>query len=273
MTIRALTWNLFHGRDFPPDPALRTTRSLLLRSAERNETHVQVNRDLLDEFAGVLAAAEWDVALLQECPPRWAQALAKRCGASAHRVLTSRNSLATLRAMAARVNPDLIASSEGGSNVTLVRGSPITERRELVLCPGPRPERRTMAFTRLADRTCFSNLHASTGAANRARAEDELRLAAERTLEWAAGAPAVLGGDLNVRPRDSSVFRELAERFGLTGPTASDSLDHLLTTGLEVVEVARAWPPEHRELRCEGLALRLSDHAPVEAMFTRPASG
>ena len=36
-------------------------------------------------------------------------------------MLTSRNSLGALRAFAARLNPDLIASGEGGSNLTLVR--------------------------------------------------------------------------------------------------------------------------------------------------------
>ena len=69
----------------------------------------------------MLAAAEWDVALLQEAPPRFAEPLARACGAEAHRVLTSRNGLGALRAAAARLNPDLIASGEGGSNLTLVR--------------------------------------------------------------------------------------------------------------------------------------------------------
>ena len=77
MQLTAISWNLFHGRDFPPDPALFTWRSRLLRTTERNATHVQVNRDLLPEFSRLLAAAEWDVALLQECPPRW-------CGAAGH---------------------------------------------------------------------------------------------------------------------------------------------------------------------------------------------
>ena len=51
MKLRAITWNLFHGRDFPPDPALLTWRSRLLRISERNATHLQVNRSLLPEFA------------------------------------------------------------------------------------------------------------------------------------------------------------------------------------------------------------------------------
>src|SRR5215207_5892431 len=49
--LTALAWNLFHGRDFPPDQGLRTWRSRLLRFDESNATHVQVNRDLSAEFA------------------------------------------------------------------------------------------------------------------------------------------------------------------------------------------------------------------------------
>ena len=86
--IRALTWNLFHGRDFPPDPALRTRRSRLLRVTERNETHAQVNRSLRREFTQLLAAADWDVALLQEFPPRWAADTAE--AAQGRRVLAER---------------------------------------------------------------------------------------------------------------------------------------------------------------------------------------
>ena len=37
MELRALTWNIFHGRDFPPDPSLLTLRSRLLRCSERND--------------------------------------------------------------------------------------------------------------------------------------------------------------------------------------------------------------------------------------------
>ena len=69
--MRVLSWNLYHGRDFPPDPALFTWRGRLLRKTERNETHAQVNRPLLDEFGDVLDGLEWDLALLQEAPPRW----------------------------------------------------------------------------------------------------------------------------------------------------------------------------------------------------------
>ena len=36
MSIRALCWNIFHGRDAPPDPSLFTLRSKLLRITERD---------------------------------------------------------------------------------------------------------------------------------------------------------------------------------------------------------------------------------------------
>ena len=128
MSIRALTWNLYHGRDFPPNPRLFTLRSRLLGRSESNATHLQVNRDLFDEFADVLAAAKWDVALLQEVPPRWSDSLSRASGAEGHGVLTSRNWFGPLRSLLARRNPDLIAANEGGSNLTLVRGE-IHERR------------------------------------------------------------------------------------------------------------------------------------------------
>ena len=269
MRLRVLTWNLHHGRDFPPDPALRTWRSRLLRLDERNETHLQLNRDLLPEFSRVLGAADWDIALLQECPPRWAPALAHVTGSEAHLALTSRNSLAALRALLARQNPDLIASNEGGSNLTLVRpgAGRIAERRELALRQFP--ERRALAFTRLASGACVANLHTST--ADR-RAEDELRLAAERSVEWAADAPLMLGGDFNVRPRQSGLFEELHERFGFSGPSDAGAIDHILARGLEVVEPAAAWPPSAREVTEDGLAIRLSDHAPVEALLEAPGA-
>jgi endonuclease/exonuclease/phosphatase family metal-dependent hydrolase len=270
MPLTALTWNLFHGRDAPPDPALLTWRSRVLRVRESSPTHAQVNADLFAAFATVLGEAGWDVALLQECPPRWAGPLGSACRAATHQVLTSRNSFGHLRAAAARLNPDLVGSSEGGSNLTLVRGGKIAERRSLELRPGPRPERRAMAFTRIAGlgsgELCVANLHASAGRALRARAEAEVMLAAERAIEWARGAPLLLGGDLNLRPRDSSVYRDL-ERLGLRRPTAPDSLDHLLGRNLTPVRAASAWPAERREVRSRGLAIRLSDHAPVDAVF------
>jgi endonuclease/exonuclease/phosphatase family metal-dependent hydrolase len=288
----AVSWNLFHGRDFPPDPGLFTWRSRLLRVTERNDTHLQVNRDLASEFAAMLAGTEWDVALLQECPPRFAAPLAQACGATGHRVLTSRNSFGPLRALAARLNPDLIASGEGGSNLTLVRHpfrcalSPdneekahrnggVVERRAMAIHEGG-PERRAMAFTRIAvggrAHLCVANLHATNDRADLATA-DVLR-AAEAAVSWAGDSPLLFGGDLNLRPgEDPGVFEELQKRFGLTGPTAPHAIDHLLVRGLETVKAPTTWTPERRELQRDSLALRLSDHAPVQASFSAPTNG
>ncbi len=129
------------------------------------------------------------------------------------------------------------------------------------------PERRTMAFARLGSGLCVTSLHAST---HPPRAEPELLLAAERATEWAGDAPLVLGGDFNVRPGKSDVYDEIERRFGLRGITAPDSIDHLLVRGVETTAPPRAWAPEERELEEDGLALRLSDHAPVELELVWP---
>lgn len=269
MELTALSWNLFHGRDYPPDPALRTWRSRLLRFEERNETHVQVNRDLSEEFATLLAAAEWDVALLQECPPRFAEPLARACRAEWHRTLTSRNSLGSLRALLARQNPDLMASGEGGSNVVLVRVpgrlGGIAERREVAIHEGE-PERRAMAFVRTASGLCIANLHATNDWPQLA-AEDVVK-AARAALGWTGNSPLIFGGDLNLRPgKQPRIFERLSDEFGLGPPTAPEAIDHILCRGLEVVEPPTPWAPEQRELEVDGRALRLSDHAPVQARF------
>jgi len=266
----AVSWNVFHGRDFPPGPKLFTWRSRLLRVTERDATHLQVNRDLQAEFVELLAGAEWDVALLQECPPRFAAPLAAACDAEAHQALTSRNSLAPLRAAAARLNPDLIASGEGGSNLTLVRGG-IVERREVTIHAG-RPERRAMALTRTAAELCVANLHATND--RPAIATKDVLRAAEAATAWAGQTPLLFGGDLNLRPaEDPATFEELRDRFGLVGVTGPRAIDHLLARGLRSTAAPAPWPAPARELRREGLALRLSDHAPVEARFEMTASG
>jgi endonuclease/exonuclease/phosphatase family metal-dependent hydrolase len=284
VALRALSWNLFHGRDHPPDKRLFTWRSRLLKATERNATHAQVNRVLLREFADVIAGAEWSLCLLQEVPPRWAGPLGERTGAQAHLVLTSRNQLAPLRGRLAQWNPDLIASGEGGSNLVLARAPwRITERGDVLLNPFPRRglrERRRMALAAIASdagELCVANLHTTAG--DRYQAEADIVCGAQHAVDFARGRPLVFGGDLNVRPRSSSVFWELEHRFQLSGPTAADAIDHLLVRGLEVLEPPHRWPPERHELPLEeagstalqpALRLRLSDHAPVEALFGLP---
>src|SRR3954447_23247450 len=157
--MRALTWNLYHGRS--PEPT---------------------GRSLLREFAGALAAWEWEVAMLQEVPPWWAPALGAAAGAEQRLVLTSRNfALPVRRAISAR-NPDILKANGGGCNAILVRQGSILEHRWRRLRVWP--ERRYVHGVRLAD-GWIVNVHASTG--ERARADSEL--AAATALRWAAGAP------------------------------------------------------------------------------------
>jgi endonuclease/exonuclease/phosphatase family metal-dependent hydrolase len=268
--MRVLSWNLYHGRDFPPDPALFTLRSRLLRVTERNETHVQVNRSLFRDFWGWLAGHEWDVALLQEAPPLWFQGFARRTGSSGGRAFTSRNVFPPLQRLLAWANPDLIASWEGGSNQLLVRRpARVLEQRRMTLTL--RPEHRTMLWARIelpeGETVCFANLHASAGLPEKATAE--VLAAASAAVEWSAGDPLVFGGDLNLRPaRDPFPFDALRERFGLGDPTGPNAIDHLLARGLEVVDAPQRLPAEERELpQPDGRRLRLSDHAPVLARW------
>ena len=275
--MRALTWNLFHGRDAPPEPGLHSWRSRLLRVTERGAAYAQVNRPLLAEFAGVLAAEAWQLLLLQELPPRWTGTLARRCGAEPASVLTSRNSFGRLRGLLADLNPDLIASNEGGSNAILVRPPwRIAEQRTLTLTR--RPERRRMVWARLragAAELAVADVHLSKAPA---AAAAEALAAAEAAVAWAGGTPLVLGGDLNLAPaRSPEPFRLLADRHGLAPPTPGEAIDHLLAPGLDVVDAPAALPPGWRELPepdpppgARPLLVRLSDHDAVAATFALP---
>jgi endonuclease/exonuclease/phosphatase family metal-dependent hydrolase len=227
-----VTWNLFHGRASPPLP----------------------ERSLLAEFAEVLGSLDWHVALLQEAPPRWRDALARELHAQSAMTLTSRNLGAPLRAWIADRWPNAIKSNEGGSNQLLVRDTfRIEETRELTIARFP--ERRRMLWARLSGPAplAIANLHGSVDSVR--GASDQIVRAAARAVEWSAGLPLLFGGDLNLRPaRQPDVFEELANRLQLAPPTAPDAIDHLLVRGLELVEPPRRGP-----------ALRLSDHAYVTA--------
>jgi endonuclease/exonuclease/phosphatase family metal-dependent hydrolase len=242
-----------------------------------NGTYLQVNQSLEKEFVEKIAAAGWSVCLLQETPPAWSSKLARRCGAEAFRVLTSRNQLACITRPIAGWRPDLLGAWEGGSNVVLVRPPwrvATGSTRSLLLSSVAErglAERRRMMLARLrsdsGEEICVANLHAS--AHDRAHAEREVTRAAKAAAEWSSGAPLVFGGDFNLRPVSSKVFGELERNLGLTGSTDSKSIDHLLIRGLEVIRPTARWPDARRELevtwRGGERRIRLSDHAPIEA--------
>jgi endonuclease/exonuclease/phosphatase family metal-dependent hydrolase len=266
-------------------------RSRLLRVAERDTTHIQVNRSLRDEFAAKLAGWDWDIALLQEAPPRWLADLERATGAVGARDLTSRNSVPALRARLAEWNPDLVGSNEGGSNMLLVRPpARIVATTSAVLAT--RPERRVLSLARvllpetagsLAERfpsgardpavsgpqrrLTIANMHLSVPSTGQGRGE-ALRAAALAT-DRAGRDPLIFGGDLNLRLADHrAAFDDLRDRFGLAGPTGPRAIDHLLARSLDVVAPPAALPAAEREVPGPGgLAIRLSDHAPVVASF------
>jgi endonuclease/exonuclease/phosphatase family metal-dependent hydrolase len=216
MALRVLTWNLFHGRSKPDTP-----------------------RSLLSDFAALIASWEWDVALLQEVLPWWPPELGRASGASARMALTSRNVLPPLQRLVTERRPDLFKSWSGGCNAILVRGQAIREHRvrRLRLLP----ERRVAHGVLLEDGTWVTNLHAQAHVETRAQAD--LDLAAEATTLWAAGAPTVLGGDLNQRGAPTA--------FGYAH-LAGHAVDHVLGRRVTVVERGRTLDRG-----------TLSDHAPV----------
>jgi endonuclease/exonuclease/phosphatase family metal-dependent hydrolase len=248
IVVRALTWNLFHGRDLPVE--------------------VDYKRPLRPEFAALLAGFQWDVALLQEAPPRWFRELASAARADGRLVKTSRNQLAFLRGWIADRWPDLIKSGEGGSNQVLVRFPwTIAEERHLTLAC--LPERRRMIWVRLRHSDgaslCVANLHAT--ADNRERAARELARAARTAREWTGPDPLILGGDFNARPAAVPWVFEQLRAEGFSGPTGDHVIDHLVALGAAVVERPRQLPPEQRDVTVRGARVRLSDHAPVAAAF------
>jgi endonuclease/exonuclease/phosphatase (EEP) superfamily protein YafD len=195
MSLRVLTWNVFHGRAVPA----------------RDE-------DLLDAFAMRLSSWSWDVAMLQELPPWWPLALARACDADARFALTSRNALLPLRRLVAQRRPELLKANGGGCNALLVRGlGGVTAHARRRLCTWP--ERRVVHAVRVGDGRWFANLHAST---HPPRARRDVAEAHAAALRWAGDAPLVFGGDCNV------VRLELP---GLVH-AGSSHVDHLFARGL-----------------------------------------
>jgi endonuclease/exonuclease/phosphatase family metal-dependent hydrolase len=220
MTIRILTWNLFHGRSKP-----------------------ETRGSLKPEFAATMAGWEWDVALLQEVPPWWPADLARATRASMRMALTSRNVLPCAQRPIAERRPDLLKSWAGGCNAILVRGQAIREHRIRLL--RRLPERRVAHGVLLEDGTWVTNLHAQAHVERRAQADVDLAAAA--TTDWAAGAPAILGGDLNLRGRPTA--------FGYAH-LAGHWVDHVLGHGVTLAEPAR---PLDRGT--------LSDHQPLAVLL------
>ena len=269
MELRSLTWNLFHGRDAPPEPDLGGLSARLRAKTERGNTHLQVSGDLSSEFHSLIADTPWEICLLQECPPRWRRSLERACGAESYEARTSRNWFGPLSGALAARRPDLIASWEGGSNLILIRGAAggIVAGESVMLTRVP--ERRRLALARTGCGLVVGCLHLST---DRQRAARESLLAATAADGWCGGEPVLLGGDFNLRPEESDTYETLA-LLGFEGAVAG-SIDQLLVSGLGS-EPAVRWREVEREVIVDDLALRLSDHSPVSRVIhlDRPSTG
>jgi endonuclease/exonuclease/phosphatase family metal-dependent hydrolase len=223
--VRAVTWNLFHGQ-----------------------------AGSVSDYVRVLGGVDWQIALLQEAPPRWREKLARGLGAESAITLTSRNFGGRVRAWIADRRPKLIKSNEGGSNQLLVRPPwTIAETRVHTLTRWP--ERRRMLWARLAGpdgaQLAVANLHGSVDSVR--GAADQVLTAAAVAVGWSGELPLIFGGDLNLRvTRQPDLFAELEARFGLAAPTSGTAIDHLLVRGMDVIEAPRAGP-----------TTSLSDHAYV----------
>jgi endonuclease/exonuclease/phosphatase family metal-dependent hydrolase len=217
-----LVWNLFHGRSLPPSAS-----------------------GLKDPFSELLAAWEWDVALLQEVPPWWPAPVGGASGASWCAALTSRNSGLLVRRALAERWPELMKANGGGCNATLVRGQ-IATCRSLRLRAWP--ERRVAQLVRLRDGTCVVNYHGSSRAQ---LAQAELQRLCEHALAWAGDSPLILGGDLNLRkPQAPAEIAHLAAR----------DVDHLFARGLTAASAPRLL---ERTVTHGNRRVELSDHVPI----------
>jgi hypothetical protein len=72
------------------------------------------------------------------------------------------------------------------------------------------------------------------------------------------------------------LFEDLEREFGLARRTAPDAIDHILVRGLQTVRAPAPWPADRREIAIQWdrsrRRLRLSDHAPLDAVFRLPSA-
>ena len=177
-----LTWNLFHGRSVPDAP-----------------------REQLADFAARLAGWEWDVALLQEVPPWWPPELGRACGASARTALTSRNWVLSALALGRAAAPGLIKSWGGGANAILVRGEAVGRAP----CPHAALVARAARGARRAPGARLVGLQPARPGALRGERAGRRRAGRADRDAWSAGAPVVLGGDLNRATRRAPGFEAM----------------------------------------------------------------
>jgi endonuclease/exonuclease/phosphatase family metal-dependent hydrolase len=226
------TWNVFHGRTFPPG-----------------------RRTYLERMIRLVTADAPDLVALQEVPLWALRSLERWSGMTARSVRTMPALFGPLGRLAAAFDPVRFRSvATGQANAILVNPRfTVGDQDSLVLNPGLSWRARLLRWEHR--RVCQSlevetptgelvmgNLHAAPD-------REQVRLAAE----FFAGADrCVLCGDFNLR------------RFELAGFSAPIAgLDQIYVRGLDFEQPPLPWADERRRLN----DVLLSDHAPVEAVI------
>jgi endonuclease/exonuclease/phosphatase family metal-dependent hydrolase len=255
------TWNIAHGRDFPPDA-----------------DHGHLRRKLLREMAAVMTEDDPDLVLLQEVPVWAADVLREHTGMGvtlvasygAHIPFVHVPLPLAVGAAVGRALPDLVRTQVEGQAQALLYGPALllvsARRVQLNERTRLRGEPRIAQLARLRHRRAgrelvVANVHADHGG------DEQVEKAGFVLERFARGAPMVLGGDLNAGIGSPGV-RSLVAR-GFVEDSGEVGIDHLLVRGFDVEWAATRWLPERRDLRRNGSRpVRLSDHDPVDAVVS-----
>jgi endonuclease/exonuclease/phosphatase family metal-dependent hydrolase len=227
------TWNLFHGRTYPP-----------------------VRRLYLEEAVRLAVSDEPDLVAFQEVPVWALDRLAGWTGMRSIGAPARRGLLGPLAESLHRLDARVVRSALTGQANALLVGPhlEVDAVRVVELTQGEDRERRICQVVDLrAPGTPFTaaNLHASIG---HEHARTELGLV-ERSM--ARTGAAVVCGDFNV------------PGLGLPGFSSPlRGIDQIVVRGLALLGPAERWP----EARRRHGAVVLSDHAPVDAVVSLPAA-
>jgi endonuclease/exonuclease/phosphatase family metal-dependent hydrolase len=263
LTLQVRTWNIAHGRDVPP----------------AGDSHRHVRRKHLREMANMMTEEHPDVILLQEVPV-WAGDLLREATGmgitvapvyGAHVPFVHVPLPLAVGASLGRALPDLVRTQlEGQANALLygpelllvsARRVQINEHQRF------RGEPRVVQLVRLRHRKLGREFVVGNVHANQGENRQQLERAGYLTAQFARGAPAVLGGDLNATAQSPAV-RALKAR-GWQEESSDLAVDHLLVRDFEIEWAATRWLSDRRDYAVNGdRPLRLSDHDPVDAVIS-----
>ena len=257
----------------PPDPALHTLRSKLLRITERNDTHVQVNRDLLPEFAA-----------RPRSPPSGtspSSRSARRAGplpSPGRPAATPTSSSPPATPSPPPRPPRPLQSRPDRRQRGWLQPHPppprhplgrIIERRELVLHEAP-PRAPRMAFARTSSGLCIANLHATVR--NPPRATDEVLHAAARRHRLGRRRPRCSSAATSTSPPAEPPTSSSSSPNDTPSPRRPATRRSTISSPAAPNRSTRRPPgrPQLREVAEDGRAMRLSDHSPIHATFEAP---